>query len=114
MRLQPGRPPGLTLRHVTRRVGGHRSLFCLPDQHAAISLPARSNALALQLVAPPRLGVLDLAPPARSLLQHGSGDHKELILILARDFASKVATPVFLADGAGQLAFYNNAAERVL
>ena len=44
----------------------------------------------------------------------GWTDHKELILILARDFASKLNTPIFLADSKGELAYYNQAAERIL
>src|SRR4051812_9868777 len=39
---------------------------------------------------------------------------RELILILTREFASRLTTPVFLADGTGELAFYNAAAERIL
>jgi PAS domain S-box-containing protein len=39
---------------------------------------------------------------------------KELILILAREFASKLATPMFVADRHGDLVFYNEPAEEVL
>jgi len=39
---------------------------------------------------------------------------KELILILAREFASKLATPMFIADRHGDLVFYNEPAEEVL
>ena len=39
---------------------------------------------------------------------------KNLILILAREFASKLATPMFVADAAGDLVFYNEPAEDVL
>jgi PAS domain-containing protein len=35
-------------------------------------------------------------------------------LILAREFASKLATPMFVADAAGDLVFYNEPAEAVL
>lgn len=35
-------------------------------------------------------------------------------MILARDLASKLATPMFLADPAGDLVYYNEPAERVL
>lgn len=35
-------------------------------------------------------------------------------LILARDLASKLATPMFLADPAGNLVYYNEPAERIL
>jgi hypothetical protein len=39
---------------------------------------------------------------------------KNLILIIAREFASLLATPTFVADAAGDLVFYNEAAEDVL
>ena len=37
-----------------------------------------------------------------------------LVLILARDFASRLATPVFLVDVRGDVIYFNEAAERVL
>lgn len=39
---------------------------------------------------------------------------KNLVLILAREFASKLATPTFVADDAGRLVFYNEPAEEIL
>ena len=39
---------------------------------------------------------------------------KNLVLILAREFASTLATPVFVADADGNLVFYNEPAEIVL
>jgi PAS domain-containing protein len=39
---------------------------------------------------------------------------KNLLLILARDVASKLATPAFLVDAEGTLVFFNEAAESVL
>jgi PAS domain-containing protein len=36
---------------------------------------------------------------------------KELVLILARAFASNLSTPTLLTDAAGNLVFYNEAAE---
>ncbi|MDP9340721.1 MAG: PAS domain-containing protein [Actinomycetota bacterium] len=39
---------------------------------------------------------------------------KNLLLILARDVASKLATPAFLVDAVGTLVFFNEAAESVL
>ncbi|MDQ4081557.1 MAG: PAS domain-containing protein [Actinomycetota bacterium] len=39
---------------------------------------------------------------------------KNLVLILAREFASKLATPMFLADADGNLVFYNEPAEDIL
>ena len=39
---------------------------------------------------------------------------KNLVLILAREFASKLATPMFVADADGNLVFYNEPAEDVL
>jgi PAS domain-containing protein len=39
---------------------------------------------------------------------------RNLILILARNFASRLATAVFLVDATGTVIYYNEAAERVL
>jgi PAS domain-containing protein len=39
---------------------------------------------------------------------------KHLVLILAREFASNLATPTLIADAQGRLVFYNEAAEAVL
>lgn len=39
---------------------------------------------------------------------------KNLLLILARQFASKLATPTFVADAEGDLVFYNEPAEQLL
>jgi PAS domain-containing protein len=39
---------------------------------------------------------------------------KNLVLILAREFASKLATPMFVTDAAGKLVFYNEPAEDIL
>jgi len=43
-----------------------------------------------------------------------STPQRNLILILARDFASRLATAVFLVDPEGNLIYFNEAAERVL
>jgi PAS domain-containing protein len=40
--------------------------------------------------------------------------HKHLVLILAREFASNLATPTLIADADGRLVFYNEAAESVI
>jgi PAS domain-containing protein len=40
--------------------------------------------------------------------------HKHLVLILAREFASNLATPAVIADDEGRLVFYNEAAEAVV
>jgi PAS domain-containing protein len=40
--------------------------------------------------------------------------HKHLVLILAREFASNLATPTLIADDRGKLVFYNEAAEEVV
>ena len=40
--------------------------------------------------------------------------HKSLLLILARELASNVATPMFVVDVHGVLVFYNEAAEELL
>jgi PAS domain-containing protein len=39
---------------------------------------------------------------------------KHLVLILAREFASNLSTPTLIADAAGDLVFYNEAAEAVV
>ena len=39
---------------------------------------------------------------------------KHLVLILAREFASNLATPMLVVDKQGQLVYYNEAAEEVL
>jgi PAS domain S-box-containing protein len=39
---------------------------------------------------------------------------KHLALILARQFASNLATPTLIADNRGQLIFYNEAAEELI
>ena len=39
---------------------------------------------------------------------------KDLIIIIAREFASKLATPMFVMDAAGRLVFYNEPAEEIL
>jgi PAS domain S-box-containing protein len=39
---------------------------------------------------------------------------KHLVLILAREFASNLATPTLLADAQGRIVFYNEAAEAVV
>lgn len=43
-----------------------------------------------------------------------SAPQRNLVLILARDFASRLATAVFLVDAEGNLIYYNEAAERAL
>ena len=40
--------------------------------------------------------------------------HKHLVLILAREFASNLATPTLIADDKGRLVYYNEAAEAVV
>ena len=40
--------------------------------------------------------------------------HKHLVLILARELASNLATPTLIADAEGTLVFYNEAAEAVV
>ena len=39
---------------------------------------------------------------------------KHLVLILAREFASNLATPTLIADADGRVVFYNEAAEEVM
>jgi PAS domain S-box-containing protein len=40
--------------------------------------------------------------------------HKHLVLILARELASNIATPTLIGDDRGQLVFYNEAAEELI
>ncbi len=42
----------------------------------------------------------------------GRGQHN-IVLILLRDLAEKLSTPMFLADPEGRLVFYNEAAESI-
>jgi PAS domain-containing protein len=44
----------------------------------------------------------------------GERRSKHLVLILAREFASNLATPTVIADADGRLVFYNEAAEEVI
>jgi len=39
---------------------------------------------------------------------------KHLVLIIAREFASNLATPTLIADDQGRIVFYNEAAEEVI
>jgi PAS domain-containing protein len=40
--------------------------------------------------------------------------HKHLVLILARELASNLATPTLIANDEGQLVFFNEAAEEIV
>ena len=42
------------------------------------------------------------------------GGQKSVVLILARELASNLATPMFLVDRLGRMVFYNEAAEAIL
>jgi PAS domain-containing protein len=44
----------------------------------------------------------------------GERRSKHLVLILAREFASNLATPTVIADADGRVVFYNEAAEEVV
>jgi PAS domain-containing protein len=44
----------------------------------------------------------------------GQRRQKHLVLILAREFASNLATPTLIADDRGQLVFFNEAAEEIV
>ena len=44
----------------------------------------------------------------------GERRSKHLVLILAREFISNLATPALIADEHGQLVFYNEAAEEIV
>jgi len=43
-----------------------------------------------------------------------TGTPKNLVLILARELASNVATPIFIVDADGTLVFYNEPAEAII
>jgi PAS domain-containing protein len=43
-----------------------------------------------------------------------TGQQRALALIVARELASNLATPMFLIDAAGDLVYYNDAAEKIL
>ena len=47
-------------------------------------------------------------------MQQWDTRQKNLLVILARDVASKLATPMFVVDADGTLVFFNEAAEPVL
>jgi PAS domain-containing protein len=47
-------------------------------------------------------------------MQQWDTRQKNLLLILARDVASKLATPMFVVDAEGTLVYFNEAAEPVL
>jgi PAS domain-containing protein len=42
------------------------------------------------------------------------GRPKNVVLILAREFATRLATPMFIADEEGRLVFFNEPAEEVI
>lgn len=44
----------------------------------------------------------------------GMAAGKHIVLIVARELAVNIATPLFIVDEAGTLVFYNEAAERLL
>ena len=46
----------------------------------------------------------------RSVRQHR---HKNLVLILAREFASNLATPIYIADADESLVYFNEPAEQI-
>ena len=52
--------------------------------------------------------------PPQAMAEVDSHRQKHLVLILAREFASNLATPTLIADARGRLVYYNEAAEAVL
>ena len=55
-------------------------------------------------------------PPDVAAEQDGMARHagpKDLVLILAREFASNLATPIYLADADGTVVYFNEPAERI-
>ena len=55
-------------------------------------------------------------PPDVAAATSGTTRHagpKGLVLILARELASNLATPIYLADADGTLVYFNEAAERI-
>lgn len=57
---------------------------------------------------------VDSSRKAQAMERSAQRKPKHLILILAREFASKLATPMFVGDAAGDVVFYNEAAEGIL
>jgi PAS domain-containing protein len=54
--------------------------------------------------------------PEKAVRQEGAARHprpKGLVLILAREFASNLAEPIYIADTDGTLVYFNEAAERI-
>jgi PAS domain-containing protein len=54
--------------------------------------------------------------PEEGAQQEGAARHrrpKDLVLIVAREFASNLATPIYVADSDGTLVHFNEAAERI-
>ena len=45
---------------------------------------------------------------------HEGTRQKNVVLILAREFATRLSTPMFVADADGRLVFYNEPAEQVI
>jgi PAS domain-containing protein len=62
------------------------------------------------------VGYSDVSTPigGRTLACVAQRRHKHLVLILAREVASNLATPTLIADDQGQLVFYNEAAEEII
>jgi PAS domain-containing protein len=68
-----------------------------------------------EAVALPRAPVSGMRPE-EAAQQGGARRHgrpKDLVLILAREFASNLATPIYIAASDGTLAYFNEAAERI-
>lgn len=63
---------------------------------------------------PPRPRDSDQGPPSPPSAMAGPPPQRNLILILAREFASRLATAVFLVDAEGRLIYFNEPAERLL
>lgn len=55
-----------------------------------------------------------MVAPSNTVSRVEKRRQKHLVLILAREFASNLATPTLIADDEGTLVFYNEAAEEVV
>jgi PAS domain-containing protein len=119
-------PVGVAL---TERKPAHRTVhFTRPDRVryaaavTAFPLMGREEELlgavrifwdeAVVLPRAPRSGVRS----EEAALEEGAARHrwpKDLVLILAREFASNLAEPIYVADADGTLVYFNEAAERI-
>jgi PAS domain-containing protein len=64
-------------------------------------------------IASSRARVSSVRAGTRHLEERPRGRPKSLVLLLAREFASILATPIYITDGDGTLIYFNEPAERI-